>query len=178
MAYYVVFGPAATSLETLARIGAGRSRSASRRPSRRSGWTATRCAAGTAGTATSLCRCWRWPFWRRCGSPSPAKRGRGIWRIHCLQHARDPPPHHPLPAERRLLHRLHSRLVALAPDPSGRQTPDLPANSTVVLVATTHVRSDQGRPDPAKQSSKYLMPLAAWRPSLRQLPSFLPHRRS
>jgi hypothetical protein len=53
MAYYVVFGPAATSLEALARIGAGRSRSASKRPSRRSGWTATRCAAGMAGTGTS-----------------------------------------------------------------------------------------------------------------------------
>lgn len=99
MAYYVVFGPAATSLEALARIGAGRSRSASKRPSRRSGWTATRCAAGMAGTGTSPCRCWRWPSWRRCGSTSPAKRGRGIWRIHCLQHARDPPPHRPLPAE-------------------------------------------------------------------------------
>ncbi len=146
MAYYVVFGPAATSLEAGSPVGAGRSRSASRRPSRRSGWTATRCAAGTAGTATSLCRCWRWPSWRRCGSTSPAKRGRGIWRIrpNCLQHARDPPPHRPLPAERRPLHRLHSRLVALAPAPSGRrqslplettdrQTPDLPANSTVVL---------------------------------------------
>ena len=81
------------------RIGAGRSRSASKRPSRRSGWTATRCAAGMAGTGTSPCRCWRWPSWRRCGSTSPAKRGRGIWRIHCLQHARDPPPHRPLPAE-------------------------------------------------------------------------------
>jgi hypothetical protein len=75
MAYYVVFGPAATSLEALARIGAGRSRSASRRPSRRSGWTATRCAAGTAGTGTSPCRCWRSPFWRRCGSNSPPKGG-------------------------------------------------------------------------------------------------------
>ena len=147
MAYYVVFGPAATSLEALARIGAGRSRSASKRPSRRSGWTATRCAAGMAGTGTSPCRCWRWPSWRRCGSTSPAKRGRGIWRIHCLQHARDPPPHHPLPAERRPLPRLHSRMVALAPDPSGRrqslplettgrQTPNLPANSTVVLGPT------------------------------------------
>jgi len=99
MAYYVVFGPAATSLEALARIGAGRSRSASRRPSRRSGWTATRCAAGTAGTGTSPCRCWRSPFWRRCGSNSPPKGGRKIRRIHCLQHARDPPPHRPLPAE-------------------------------------------------------------------------------
>src|SRR4051794_5380346 len=145
MAYYVVFGPATTSLETLARIGAGRSRSASRQPNRRSGWTATRCAAGMAGTGTSLCRCWRSPFWRRCGSTSPPKRGRKIRRIHCLQHARDPSPHQPLPAERRPLHRLHSRLVALAPDPSGRrqslplettdrQTPDLPASSTVVLI--------------------------------------------
>src|SRR3954464_12180867 len=51
--------------------------------------------------------------------------------------------------EHRPLHRLHSRLVALAPAPSGRrqslplettdrQTPDLPANSTVVLI---HVNS-------------------------------------
>ena len=146
MAYYVVFGPAATSLEALARIGAGRSRSASKRPSRRSGWTATRCAAGTAGTGTSLCRCWRSPSWRRCGSNSPPKRGRKIRRIrpNCLQHARDPPPHRPLPAERRPLHRLHSRMVALAAAPSGRrqglpleaagrQAPDLSANSTVVL---------------------------------------------
>jgi hypothetical protein len=37
MAYYVVFGPAATSLEAGSPVGAGRSRSASRRPSRRSG---------------------------------------------------------------------------------------------------------------------------------------------
>ena len=62
MAYYVVFGPAATSLEAGSPVGAGRSRSASRRPSRRSGWTATRCAAGMAGTDTSPCRCWRSPF--------------------------------------------------------------------------------------------------------------------
>jgi hypothetical protein len=27
------------------------------------------------------------------------QKGAGIWRIHCLQHARDPPPHRPLPAE-------------------------------------------------------------------------------
>ena len=67
MAYYVVFGPAATSLEALARIGAGRSRSASKRPSRRSGWTATRCAAGTAGTGTSPWRCWRSPSWPASG---------------------------------------------------------------------------------------------------------------
>src|SRR4051812_29909794 len=125
-------------------VGAGRSRSASRRPSRRSGWTAMRCAAGTAGTGTSLCRCWRSPSWRRCGSNSPPKRGRKIRRIRpkCLQHARDPPPHQPLPGER--LPRLHSLLVALASGPSGRrqslplettdrQTPDLSANSTVVL---------------------------------------------
>jgi hypothetical protein len=143
MAYYVVFGPAATSLEAGSPVGAGRSRSASRRPSRRSGWTATRCAAGTAGTGTSPYRCWRSPSWRRCGSNSPPKRGRKIQRIHCLQHARDPSPHHPLPGER--LHRLHSRMVALASGPSDRrqslplettdrQTPDLPVSSTVVLV--------------------------------------------
>ena len=146
MAYYVVFGPAATSLEAGSPVGAGRSRSASRRPSRRSGWTATRCAAGTAGTGTSPYRCWRSPSWRRCGSNSPPKRGRKIQRIHCLQHARDPSPHHPLPGERRPLHRLHSRMVALASGPSDRrqslplettdrQTPDLPVSSTVVLRA-------------------------------------------
>src|SRR3954463_10097782 len=104
MAYYVVFGP--TSLEALARIAGRR-------------WPVEECfetakqEVGLDGyevrswhgwywhgcTATSLCRCWRWPSWRRCGSTSPAKRGRGIWRIHCLQHARDPPPHRPLPAE-------------------------------------------------------------------------------
>src|SRR4051794_29768955 len=129
-------------------VGAGRSRSASRRPSRRSGWTATRCAAGTAGTGTSPWRCWRSPSWRRCGPTSPAKKGRRTrrFRPNCLQHARDPPPHPPLPAERRPLPRLHSLLVALASGPSGRrqglpleatgrQTPDLSANSTVVLVA-------------------------------------------
>ena len=149
MAYYVVFGPAATSLEALARI-------AGRRWPVEECFEAAKQEVGLDGyevrswhgwTGTSPCRCWRWPSWRRCGSTSPAKRGRGIWRIrpNCLQHARDPPPHHPLPAERRPLHRLHSRLVALAPDPSGRrqslplettdrQTPDLPANSTVVLV--------------------------------------------
>ena len=67
------------------------------------------------------------------------KRGRKIQRIHCLQHARDPSPHHPLPAECWPLHRLHSRMVALAAGPSDRrqslplettdrQTPDLPVS--------------------------------------------------
>jgi hypothetical protein len=49
------------------RGGAGWSRSASRRPSRRWGWPTTRCGAGAAGTGTSRSRCWRWPSSPGCG---------------------------------------------------------------------------------------------------------------
>jgi hypothetical protein len=101
MAYYVVFGPATTSLEALAQIAGRRWPVEECFEAAKQEWTATRCAAGTAGTGTSPWRCWRSPSWRRCGSNSPAKKGRRIRRIrpNCLQHARDPPPHHPLPAE-------------------------------------------------------------------------------
>ena len=69
-----LLGPADTSL--LGWPGspgaAGRSRTASSRPSRRSVWTTTRCAAGRAGTGTSPWRCWPTPSW---SSPAP-----GHWR--------------------------------------------------------------------------------------------------
>ena len=42
----------------------GSSKTPSRRPSRRWGWTSTRCACGSAGTGTSPWRCWPMPFWR------------------------------------------------------------------------------------------------------------------
>jgi SRSO17 transposase len=64
LAYFVVFGPAGRDCSTWPgwRGGAGWSRSASRPPSRRSGWPTTRCGAGAAGTGTSRSPCWRWPF--------------------------------------------------------------------------------------------------------------------
>src|SRR4051794_22202759 len=151
MAYYVVFGPAATSLEALARIAGRR-------------WPVEECfetAKQEVGLDGYEVRSWH--GWYRHITLSmlalaflaamrvelaPPQRGRKIQRIRpkCLQHARDPSPHHPLPAECRPLHRLHSRMVALASGPSGRrqglplettdrQTPDLPASSTVVLVS-------------------------------------------
>src|SRR3954468_7399302 len=46
---------------------AGWWRSASRPPSRRSGWPTTRCGAGAAGTGTSPWRCWRSPSWPASG---------------------------------------------------------------------------------------------------------------
>ena len=42
----------------------GSSKTPSRRPSRRWGWTSTKCACGSAGTGTSPWRCWPMPFWR------------------------------------------------------------------------------------------------------------------
>ena len=42
----------------------GSSKTPSRRPNRRWGWTSTRCACGSAGTGTSPWRCWPMPFWR------------------------------------------------------------------------------------------------------------------
>ena len=52
----------------------GRSRAASSRPSRRSGWPTTRCGAGRAGIGTSRWRCWPTPSWRRCGSWRTGRR--------------------------------------------------------------------------------------------------------
>ena len=71
LAYYACFGPAGTPLAGWSGWPgpAGRSRSASRAPRARSGWTTTRCAAGPAGTGTSPWRCWPTPSW-----PSPAPR--------------------------------------------------------------------------------------------------------
>src|SRR3954447_24788268 len=49
------------------RGGAGWWRSASRPPSRRSGWRTTKSGAGAAGTGTSPWRCWRSPCSPGCG---------------------------------------------------------------------------------------------------------------
>ena len=51
------------------RARAGASRACSSRPKAKSGWTTTRCAPGSAGTATPRWRCWRWPT-----SPPSARR--------------------------------------------------------------------------------------------------------
>ena len=42
----------------------GSSKTPSRRPSKRWGWTSMRYAGGSAGTGTSPWRCWPMPFWR------------------------------------------------------------------------------------------------------------------
>ena len=46
------------------RAPGGSSKTPSRRPSRRWGWTSTRCVCGSAGTGTSPWPCWPTPFWR------------------------------------------------------------------------------------------------------------------
>src|SRR4051812_27985480 len=147
MAYYVVFGPAATSLEALARIAGRR-------------WPVEECfetAKQEVGLDGYEVRSWHgWyrhitlsmlalAFLAAMRVELAPQKGRKIRRIRpkCLQYARDPSPHHPLPGER--LPRLHSLLVALASGPSGRrqglpleatdcQAINLSANSTVVLM--------------------------------------------
>ena len=66
----------------------GSSKTPSRRPSRRWGWTSIRCAGGSAGTGTSP---WPMPFWR-CPGPTPpvamVKRGYVPGRTHPTDRAR------------------------------------------------------------------------------------------
>ena len=65
---YAVFAPQDYNPETLA--AAGTSSTLSRPPSRRWGWTTTRCAARTAGTGTRRGPCEPWPCWQSCRQPS------------------------------------------------------------------------------------------------------------
>ena len=66
LAFYLTLGPPGTDLATLVRVAgpAGRSRAASRRRRARSGWTSTRSAPGSAGTAIPPSPCSPTPTWR------------------------------------------------------------------------------------------------------------------
>jgi SRSO17 transposase len=77
LAFYRCYAPSPTPLPTLvpSPASAGRSRSPSRPPRARSGWTTTKSAAGKAGTGTSPWPCSPWPSWRLWPPPnSMAKR--------------------------------------------------------------------------------------------------------
>ena len=72
LAYYLTFAPSGTLLETLVAVAGRRwtieeSLEAAKGEVARWGWTTTRCAIPTAGTATSPWRCSRSPIWPSCG---------------------------------------------------------------------------------------------------------------
>src|SRR3954449_10987599 len=120
---------------------AGRSRTRSRPPRPSSGWTTTRPAPGTVGTATSRSSCWPSPCWRSSAStrtrqhPQKSRSGSpGHAGPHPLVGPRAP-PHRCPPRPTTHPARPRHRLVALATCPPGRRTtlPPEAESATVML---------------------------------------------